>query len=117
MLLNMPLVPSEPDQVTFQVIVYVAVTWSSPPTPRLELGYRYEQPCALTGASQVCSLAFHDRPGPGHETVRDPSPGVKFRRTGVAVAAPHTAPAVTVLLTGCQVAGSVQNQVLALTMV
>src|SRR5450759_585688 len=50
MLLNVPLVPSEPDQVTFQVIVYVAVTWSSPPTQRLELGYRYEQPCALTRA-------------------------------------------------------------------
>ena len=71
----------------------------------------------MTGASQVCSLAFHGEPGPGQDTGRDPSPGVKLKRIGVAVAVPHTAPAVTVLLTGCQVAGSVQNQVLALTIV
>jgi len=40
MLLKTPLVPSEPLQVTFQVFVYVAVTWSSPPTPRLDFVYR-----------------------------------------------------------------------------
>ena len=39
-LLKVPPVPSEPVQSTRQVIVYVAVTWSSPPTPRLFLGYR-----------------------------------------------------------------------------
>ena len=72
-LLKVPPLPSEPDQVTFQVMVYVAVTWSSP--------------------------------------------GVNPRVTGVAVAVAETAPAETVRLTGCQVVGSVQNQVLALTKV
>ena len=71
----------------------------------------------MTGASQVCSLAFHSEPGPLQLTGLDPSPGVKLKLTGDAVAFPHTAPAVTVLLTGCHVAGSVQNQVFALTMV
>jgi len=42
---------------------------------------------------------------------------VKVNDTGVAVAFPHTVPAVTVLLTGWKVAGSVQNQVLAFTTV
>jgi hypothetical protein len=77
----------------------------------------YEQPCAFTGASHVCSVGFHSDPGPGHDTGADPSPGVKLKVTGVAFARPHTAPAVTVLLTGCHVAASVQNHVFALTTV
>ena len=71
----------------------------------------------MTGASQVWSFAFHADPGPAQATDREPSPGVKLNKTGVAVALPQTAPAVTVLLTGCHVAGSVQNQVFAFTIV
>ena len=65
----------------------------------------------------MSTVATNGVPGPGQLTVAAPSPGEKDKLTGVAVALPHTAPADTVLDTGCHVAGSVQNQVFAFTSV